>query len=234
MNNLLKKLTPEVLVYFILVMIALGAVPTIVSLIYTVAELGLYKQNLCFSSSCIGSFISKTENSFIFLKWAGSLSAGGGAFLAVIIGLMSYIASQRMADITSNISQYEHFSKYVYEAQSKHKRINKGSIDTLKWYRSMYVEPSKNNFEISEAYLDHIIDIDRIMQDKVSGYISGGGSYNYKQHQMSVISHLNKIGISMETGPRTEFDDTEKEVVSFINSTNALFLPSDVLIEITY
>ncbi|WP_276668267.1 retron Ec48 family effector membrane protein [Thalassolituus oleivorans] len=221
-----KNLELEFLFKSILIFVCIGMFFTIFSLVTTIINEGFFLLDFCFSSSCVKFFFDNTKSSFLFIYWFGVASATLGTFLAVIIGIVTYRDNQTVLNITNNVTQFNHFSYYIGVAVSKYKRIAISSVDSLKWYRLLYEEPGSNKFTVSSSYVEAINELNKTIEDSGEKYAAGGGTYRYKEHQIIFISKVAPLGIDMKDGPRTDFSDTEKEVISLINDLNLLFCPT--------
>lgn len=218
-----KWFTISKLTLYIAIILILGFLLSFYSVACTVLEENLYSRDLCFSSDCVSYFFEVTEGSFVFLELAGRVVVGGGTLLVVMIGLLTYQSNKMATNVSNNIAQYNHFSDYIEKVVLRYNRVSLKSIDTLKWYRLIYSDPSVNDFTVSESYSSLIKEINTLLRESDELYAAGGGRYKYKDHQFKVIEVFGKIGISMESGPRIDFLEVEKEIIELVNGVNGLF-----------
>ena len=220
------KLNFKNMLYVYFTILIFGSLVTILSLGSTIFSQELWLRDFCFQSDCVGRFIELTQESYVFVYWSGVISSGIFALVSISLLFHSYISNMKSQNIANNISQYKHFMGYVESLVGRYDQISTESISALDWYRNLYRSPADGDFRISKKYIKKVKDLDELVCRSNAEFVAGG-DYRFRAHQHELIQLVGRLGMEIHPGPRTEFFESERQLVSLINDVHIMFVPPE-------
>lgn len=207
---------------------AVGGLLALLVFMSTGVKDGLFSRDVCFTNSCIDTFISGFSSSGLILQLTWNVLGGLITFGGIVVALMSYLASVKSSALSNHISHVSIFSAYIAGEIDKRDRLNRASFDTLKWYNCIYGSANIGELNVASTYYGFVDELNRLVtkSNHLVGKVEAGG-FRYKEHQERIKSHLIGIGITLQSLPRLDFFEVETQVFDLIDTINKSFCKSE-------
>ncbi|UQG59350.1 retron Ec48 family effector membrane protein [Marinobacter sp. M3C] len=195
---------------------------------------GAFQRDLCIKKSCIENFLDFIELSTAAFSTTISLTITAFTVLGIYFAVLNYIATAKTNAISNHLLNLNTFKDYLNDELKRKERVNKGSIDTFKWYNLVF--PSSKTGQLTPGYKYELLlkKINDCIKYSNSEYSSSSTpSFEYKPHQRRIIEAMAAIGIKIEFMPRNDFKAAEKEIIDLINTTNQEFCGEQSLQKLT-
>lgn len=244
-------------VYTIVGILIFSIILCLISIIWTISSAKLYERGINLSSHGINNFYEEVKWSLSIIEVAFWVITTFITVAGVIIALNTYrlnAKNNRIAldtyhlnannnrvaldtyhlnakntIITNHISHFGMFKDYVSAEIDKRDILKADKINIFCFYNLMFPKSRAGELNISQEYINFIFGIKSIIEEANECITSTAGKYNYKSHQIKLITKFGEAGITLHNGPKNTFIALENEIFNFIDNINSAF--SDILID---
>lgn len=237
-NPTIKKV-----VYTILGILTISVILCVISIVWTAVSAKLYERGINLSSHGIDNFYKEVKWSLSIIEvtfWViTTFVTVAGVVIALNtyqlnannnrIALDTYQLNAKNTVITNHISHFGMFKDYVNTEINKRDMLKADKINIFCFYNLMFPNSRAGELNVSNEYVDFISGVKGIIENANECITSTSGIYNYKSHQMKLITKFNEAGISLNNGPKNTFISLENEIFNFIDNINSAF--SNVLLD---
>lgn len=197
---------------------------SVASYVATLSSIGSSNLSFCLTSKGVTTFAQLFSGAITILKGGAFITVTFATITGVYVALMTYINSVKSSSLSGHVSHINLFKSYIDSEIENKSNISPKSIDTFKWYRTMFPQSTSGDINISNEYVLAIKNILNNVNKTVKTFTSpDGGKYCYKKHQGVLISALDPIGIKLERLPKKIFFDSENDLFDLIDSVNSTF-----------
>lgn len=196
------------------------ATPLIYILIIFI-DSGLMNYDICFTSDCVNSLLKPFDKLPAMVDMLTKVLTAIITVMGVYYALLNYLSTSSTSRTNVYLLHLNTFRDYITTEQAKESRIDKKSIDILKWYNQAFPLASTGNFEIGKLYKENIKAMLKTILEsnkKFEGDILT--PHSYKIHQTEIITELKKIGFSIQRLPKNDFFEVENSIIELINKVN--------------
>ncbi|UUW73463.1 retron Ec48 family effector membrane protein [Pseudomonas oryzihabitans] len=207
-----------------------GVVVSIVILVPTYVVGEFYLKKICLTNVCIEGTIKNFDQVFVVFWAAVQVLVAFATIGGIFIALNNYLEVSKTNALAIHLSQFANFQSYVTLQINRCDQLSISSFDILAWYNSIFPSSRKGSLIVSPNYAQRIKNLSNIIEASNSLILGGiNKKFSYIDHQKSVVSALNEIGITMERFHRKQWCEVEDEMFSLISSVNKTFcLESDI------
>ncbi|MFV7785288.1 retron Ec48 family effector membrane protein [Shewanella marisflavi] len=189
--------------------------------IFIIIDSSLYKTNVCFETQCIKRFFTEVKPIVPITEFLMKMLLSMTTIFGIYYALKNYLNTTNTSRISVHLTHMNTFKEYVLAEIENEPRINKKSIDILKWYNSAFPESRKGSLDVGKEYISKINILNAEIEE--SNNISTGTTikaFKYQEHQDRIIKKLAQLGIHVNRMPKKDFFDVEEEIFELINKVN--------------
>lgn len=219
-QNLLKR--PEkALLFIIKYYILLSTIIIILAILFNYIDSSTYKASFCFSTSCIARFLSYFQTIGPLFEFLLKTLLSIVTIFGVFAALKNYLNMTNTSRLSVHLTHLNTFKEYVQIEINNEPRIDKKSVDILKWYNLAFPNSRRGSLMVG---CDYLLTINNINREISSSNSSSKGTtikvFKYNEHQSRIIEKLSLLGIYVSRMPKKDFFEVEEELFDLVNKVN--------------
>ncbi|HBO5015436.1 TPA: retron Ec48 family effector membrane protein [Pseudomonas aeruginosa] len=191
---------------------------------------GVFYLPACWKNQCIINFFDSISVVVYLVQAVVGLLALIGTIGALIVALLSYLASDRTAKFTNYISHLTLFQAYFVSEVSKLESLSLSSFDVHRMYSFIFSGAKDGVMVVSPEYEKFIDSInEEIDRSNSMAQAAIGGSFRYKEHQGRMRNVFKMVGFNLPFQPKNDFYEIENQLIALVDSISLSFCSSSEL-----
>lgn len=189
---------------------------------------------ICLTNGCVSAFASNFDQVFFILKFTLDLSVAVATAGGIVVALLSYLTSVRVAALTNHVSHLNLFQQYITLEIQKRDRLAPSCVDGLRLYNMIFFLSREGSTEISPAYIKYLHGLNDLIATANNQARRGDPSaFRYKPHQQRMRDYLANAGITVYMAPRNDFYEVEGQLFELIDTVNQCMCYSNQVPKLT-
>jgi hypothetical protein len=213
----------KILLSIVIVIFFIGILFSIASFYVTYKTESLGEKVFCISSACLADFFKTTDGIVKVFQATGWLLTIVATMGGIIIALLTYKSGIKNSKLSNHISHLNMFRDFINAEILKRKYITSDKVNIFKWYTKIFPNSKVGDVFVSDEYKELIDNLESIVNEANEAISSPDGKYEYRKHQLKIISGVELIGIKVSTGTKNDFIIIETQLFDLIDCVNMTF-----------
>lgn len=192
---------------------------------------GAFHHSFCIKEECVNNFMVVYKIPLTYLTYFSKAIASCVGVFAIFTALHTYRESVKSNHLSTHLSHYKNFQKYVIYLMESLPTITKEFVDIYFLYDYIFPKSKEGKYYASKQYEDFIRDLNNIIEEyneQRSGKTDVIQPFN--KHQRKIKDLFKKLNICFPLKPnQSDFHKVEFDVYELLEKINQAFLDDEFL-----